>query len=168
MLHRNEQYEWPTVIFDSSIIISLFECKVDPISEIERVLSTRFNPTVLSGTLLELNDLLRFSKGEKRRKMLELALKTVEKFKRLDYVPAGEEEMDDVITRVARKLKAIVATNDGKLRKTLTKMNIPVLFLREKSHIEMDGYTSDIPRQLDSLDCCDHPSDRCRNTYATP
>lgn len=157
MLRKNEQYEWPAVIFDSSIIISSLECKVDPISEIERVLSTKFVPTVLSGTLLELNDLLRFSKGEKRRKKLLLALKVVEKFKRLDYVPVGEEEMDDVIKRAAKELKAIVATNDGELRKALNKMGIPVLFLREKSHVEMDGYISDVPHQPDPSDCCEHP-----------
>jgi rRNA-processing protein FCF1 len=168
MSHKNEQYEWPTVIFDSSIIISLLEFKVDPISEIERVISTKFVPSVLSGTLLELKDLLRYSKGEKRKRKLALALKTVEKFKRLDYVPAGEEEMDDVIMRAARELKAIVATNDGELRKTLTKMSVPVLFLRQKSHIEMDGYISDIPHQVDPLDCCEHPLNRYRDTSATP
>jgi len=160
MLHKNEQYEWPVVIFDSSIVISLLECKVDPISEIERVLSTRFAPIVLSGTLLELKNLLRHSKGEKRKKMLTLALKTVEKFKRLDYIPVGEEEMDDVILRVARDLRAIVATNDGKLRKRLTKMGIPTLFLREKSHIEMDGYVSDLGHQINPLGSYDYSLDQ--------
>ena len=153
MSYNNERFDRPVVIFDSSIIISLLECKVNPISDIERVLTTKFIPTVLSGTLLELKDLLRHSKGEKRKKKLALALKSVEKFKSLDYVPIDKEEMDDVILRVARDLKAIVATNDGKLRRILTKMNIPVLFLREKSHIEMDGYVSDLtgrPNPLDS------------------
>nr|MDO8134879.1 hypothetical protein [Candidatus Njordarchaeum guaymaensis] len=160
MLHKNEQYEWPAVIFDSSIILSLLECKVDPLSEIERVLSTKFVPMILSGTLLEFKDLLRHSKGEKRKKRLTLALKTVEKFNRLDYIPVGEEEMDDVILRVARDLRAIVATNDGKLRKRLTKMGIPVLFLREKSHIEMDGYVSDIGHQSNPLHSCDYSLDQ--------
>jgi rRNA-processing protein FCF1 len=152
MLYNNQRFERPVVIFDSSIIISLLECKVDPISDIERVLTTKFIPTVLSGTLLELKDLLRHSKGEKRKKKLALALKTVEKFKSLDYVPADEEEMDDVILRVAKDLKAIVATNDGKLRRILTKINVPVLFLREKSHIEMDGYVSDLTDRPNPLD----------------
>nr|MDO8097761.1 hypothetical protein [Candidatus Njordarchaeota archaeon] len=155
MLYKNEQNERLVVIFDSSIIISSLECKVDPVSEIERVLSTKFVPVILSGTLLELKDLLRHSKGGKRKKRLTLALKTVEKFNRLDNVPVGEEEMDDVILRVARDLRAIVATNDGKLRKRLTEMGIPVLFLREKSHMEMDGYVSDLGHQLNPLDSCD-------------
>jgi rRNA-processing protein FCF1 len=150
MLYNNERFEWPIVIFDSSIVISLLECKVDPILDIERVLTTKFVPTVLSGTLLELKDLLRHSKGKKRKKKLALALKIVEKYKRLDYVPTDEKEMDDVILKVATDLKAIVATNDGRLRKILTKMNIPVLFLREKSHIEMDGYVSDLSRPTNS------------------
>jgi len=159
MLYKDEQCEWPVVIFDSSIIISSLECKVDPVSEIERVLSKRFVPVILSGTLLELKNLLRHSKGEKRKKRLALALKTVEKFNRLDYVPVGEEEMDDVILRVARNLRAIVATNDGKLRKRLAETGITVLFLREKSHIEMDGYVSDLGHQLNRLDSCDYSLD---------
>jgi len=156
MLCKSEQHEWPTVIFDSSILIDLIECKVDPISEIQRVLSTKFVPTILSGTLLELKNLSRHSKGEKRRKRLTLALKTVKEFSRLDYVPVGEEEMDDVILRVARDLRAIVATNDSKLRKRLAEAHIPVLFLREKSHIEMDGYISDLGHQLNRLGSCDY------------
>jgi rRNA-processing protein FCF1 len=151
MLYKNEQYDWPVVIFDSSIIISLLECKVDPKSEIERVLSTKFVPTILSGTLIELNNLQKNSKGEKRRKTLALAQKSVEKFNRLDYVPVGEEEMDDVILRAAGDLRAIVATNDGELRKRLAKIGLPVLFLRGKSHIEIDGYVCDLGHQLNPI-----------------
>jgi rRNA-processing protein FCF1 len=45
------EHKWPMVLFDSSMLIGLLECRLDLKAEIERVLSTKFRPIVLSGTL---------------------------------------------------------------------------------------------------------------------
>jgi rRNA-processing protein FCF1 len=148
MLYNKETHGSLTVIFDSSIIIDSIECKVDLALDIERVLPRGFSPTILSGTISEIEDVLRRSRGKKRKKKLELALEIAERFNKLDYDPLGDEEMDDVILRAARDLRAVVATNDGELRKRLVKAGTPVLFLREKSHIEANGYLDGLESHL--------------------
>jgi rRNA-processing protein FCF1 len=145
---KKKVHESPIVILDSSIIISAFECKVDLVLEIGRVLSAEFVPTVLSGTLSEIEDVLRRSRGRKRKKQLVLALEIAKRFNKIDYNPLGGEDMDDVILRAAKDFNAIVATNDGELRKRLVRAGAPVLFLREKSHIEADGYLDDLATSL--------------------
>jgi rRNA-processing protein FCF1 len=140
MLHSKKSRASPVVIIDSSIIIDSLVCKVDLILEIGRVLSKSFTPTILSGTILEIENILRRSTGEKRRKQLTMALEVAKRFNKLNYNPLGDEEMDDVILQVAKGLRAIVATDDGELRKRLAKAGTPVLFLRGKSHIEATGY----------------------------
>ena len=135
----NKAHPPQIIIIDSSIIIDSLECKVDLRSEIERLLSRKLSLSVLSGTISEIEDILGRSKSKKRRKFLALALEIAKRFNKLDYNPLGEEEMDDVIVRVATNLRAIVATNDGGLRKRLIKAGTPVLFLRGKSHMEADG-----------------------------
>jgi rRNA-processing protein FCF1 len=140
MQHSEKSRASPVVIIDSSIIIDSLVCKVDLIPEIDRVLSKAFTPTILSGTISEIENILRRSTGEKRRKQLTMALDIAKRFNKLDYDPLGDEEMDDVILRVARDIRAIVATDDGTLRKRLAKAGTPVLFLRGKSHIEASGY----------------------------
>ena len=140
MQHSERSRAPPVVIIDSSIIIDSLVCKVDLILEIDRVLSKAFTPAILSGTISEIENILRRSAGEKRRKQLTMALESAKRFNKLDYDPLGDEEMDDVILRVAIDLRAIVATDDGTLRKRLAKAGTPVLFLRGKSHIEASGY----------------------------
>jgi len=148
MLHNMKSHGSPIVIIDSSIIIDSLGCKVDLTQEIERILSKGFTPTILSGTISEIEDVLKRSRGEKRRKLLTLALEIGKRFNKLDYNPLGDEEMDDVILRAARDLNAIIATNDGDLRKRLVKTGTPVLFLRGKSHMEASGYPDSLESTL--------------------
>ena len=148
MIYEKREHERPKVLFDSSMLIGVFESKIDLIAEIERVLSTKFNPIVLSGTLAEIREVLQQSKGGKRRKLLGLALRVAEKFNKLDYFPVDKEEMDDTLLRAAKDLKAVVATNDHGLRKRLVSAGIPALFIRQKSHIEVDGDLSSLGAHL--------------------
>ena len=148
MLYDKKSRGSPVVIIDSSILIDSLECKVDLLQEIGRVLSGAFTPTILSGTIAEIEDVLRRSRGEKRRKQLALVLEVAKRFNKLDYNPQGDEEMDDVILRAARDLNAIIATNDGDLRRRLVKTGTPVLFLRGKSHMEASGYPDSLENTL--------------------
>jgi rRNA-processing protein FCF1 len=148
MLHNKKSYGSPIVIIDSSIIIDSLVCNIDLIQEIGRILSKAFTPTILSGTISEIEDVLRRSRGEKRRKLLTLALEIAKRFNKLDYNAHGDEEMDDVILRAASDLNAIIATNDGDLRKQLVKAGTPVLFLRGKSHMEASGYPDSLENTL--------------------
>jgi hypothetical protein len=52
------------------------------------------------------------------------------------------ESTDDAIVRIAREWKVPVFTNDKLLRKRLRDINVPVIYLREKSRLEIDGLIS--------------------------
>ena len=50
-----------------------------------------------------------------------------------------KETNDDVIVRVATKWRCPVATNDRELRKRLRSIGIPVIFLRQRSRLDVEG-----------------------------
>ncbi|MCK5631991.1 hypothetical protein KAH85_05490, partial [Candidatus Bathyarchaeota archaeon] len=49
------------------------------------------------------------------------------------------ESHDDLIVRIAHKMGYCVATNDKALRKRLRNLNVPVIFLRQKTKLTMTG-----------------------------
>jgi rRNA-processing protein FCF1 len=69
-------------------------------------------------------------------------LKIAEKCKliKLDEKIAGSSP-DDAIFKVAREWKSPVFTNDRELRKRLRNINVPVIYVRQKSHLEIEGRT---------------------------
>jgi hypothetical protein len=46
---------------------------------------------------------------------------------------------DDAIVRAAKDWKAVVFTNDRQLRKRLKDISVPVIYVRQKSRLEIDG-----------------------------
>jgi hypothetical protein len=75
----------------------------------------------------------------KVQKQASLALELAKKCKIIQVKQRANESHDDVVVRVAQKLKCPVATNDKALRKRLRDKGIPVIFLRGKKHLWMEG-----------------------------
>lgn len=75
-----------------------------------------------------------------RQKQASFALQLAEKCSLVQVDKEIEETNDDIILRIAAEWKTPVATNDRELRKRLRARSIPVIFLREKTRLEMDGY----------------------------
>jgi len=74
-----------------------------------------------------------------RRKQASLALQLAKKCRLVQVDKDVEETNDDIILRVAAEWKTPVATNDGELRQRLRARSIPVIFLRGKTRLEMEG-----------------------------
>jgi rRNA-processing protein FCF1 len=75
----------------------------------------------------------------KIRRQAIFALKISEKCK---YVPVKEDEkitIDDAIIKVAKAWNCPVFTNDSQLRKRLRDISVPVIYLRQKSRLVIDG-----------------------------
>jgi hypothetical protein len=67
------------------------------------------------------------------------ALKVAEK---CQYVVVGNYEKlstDDVIVKVAEAWNSPVFTNDRQLRKRLRDISVPVIYVRQKSRLDVDG-----------------------------
>jgi len=127
------------VIVDSNALFAPLQFKVDVFSELGRLLNRRFELVLLSPVRREL-EMLAGKGSPKTRKMAGYALKLAEKCKYVELDgDAAEEAVDDVILRVAGEWKAPVFTNDAELRRKLRDISVPVIYLRQKSRLEIDG-----------------------------
>ncbi len=110
---------------------------IDIFEEMTNLLNKKTEPTLLTPIYRELQKIAA-SKHPKRRLEARLALKLAEKCRIVKTEPSADETVDDLIVRLAKKWKCLVATNDRELRKKLKKKAVPVIFLRQKTHLECE------------------------------
>lgn len=126
------------VIFDSNFLFIPSQFQLDIFEELADLLNQRFDPILLSPTQKELQKLAEDS-PPKKRQQASLALKLAEKCRVVHVKKGIEETHDDVIVRVAAEWKCPVATNDRELRKRLRNLEVPVIFLRQRHRLELEG-----------------------------
>ena len=73
------------------------------------------------------------------RKNAYYALKLAQKCKHVEVEAPYSTPIDDIIVKIAREWKTPVFTNDRQLRKRLRDISVPVIYVREKSRLEIDG-----------------------------
>ncbi len=126
------------VILDANFLFIPSQFNLDIFEELANLLNQRFEPILLSSTQKELQGLAE-SNSPKTRKQALLALRLAEKCCFVSVEKILKETYDDVIVRVAAEWKSPVGTNDRELRKRLRKSGVPVIFLRQKRRLEMEG-----------------------------
>lgn len=126
------------VIIDSNFLFAPIHFNIDVYEGLSTLLDRKYEPVILSTNLEELEKMTD-SNSTKLRRDAKLALKLAERCRILKVERSISESNDDVIVRVASKLRCPVATNDQALRKKLRNINVPVIYLRQKSRLEMDG-----------------------------
>ena len=126
------------VILDSNFLFIPAKFQIDVFEELAKLLNQRFEPVLLSSIYQELKTMA--EKGApSRRRQASLALKLAEKCKKIDVEKHLEETNDDVVLRIATLWKSPVATNDRELRRKLRVRAIPVIYLRSKNRLELEG-----------------------------
>ncbi len=126
------------VILDANFFFVPTQFNLDIFEEITKLLNRKFEPILLSSTHKELQGLAE-SSSLKEQKQAQLALMLAEKCRTVQTEKTSNETYDDVIVRVAEELEFPVATNDRELRKRLRKIGVPVIFLRQKHRLVLDG-----------------------------
>jgi len=126
------------VVLDANFFFVASQFNVDVFEELANLLNRHFEPVLLSSTQKELQGLAE-SSSPKQRKQAQLALRLAEKCRVVSVEKGLMETYDDVVVRVAAEWKSPVATNDRELRKRLRKVGVPVIFLRQKRRLEMEG-----------------------------
>jgi uncharacterized protein len=129
------------VILDSNALFVPLELKIDIFEELRRLLNRNVEFILLSPVKREL-ELLATKDSPKVRREAFFALKLAEKCK---YVPVENDEKlttDDAITRVAKNWNSPVFTNDRQLKKKLRDISVPVIYVRQKSRLDIDGMIS--------------------------
>jgi rRNA-processing protein FCF1 len=101
-------------------------------------LNRNFELILLSPVKRELEALA--EKGSpKMRKNASYALKLAEKCKYIKVSAPASTLTDDIIVKIAKEWRFPVFTNDRQLKKRLRDISVPVIYVRQKSRLEIDG-----------------------------
>jgi len=125
------------VLLDSSFLLIPLEEGVDIYSELERLLG--LPRCLVPKPVLEELKRLRDAASPSEARRINLALRMAERCETLNVELKEGEEVDDLLLRLARKLRCPVATKDGELRRRLRREGIPVIYLRQRAYLEMEG-----------------------------
>ncbi|WP_297062600.1 PIN domain-containing protein [Thermococcus sp.] len=130
--------EW-IVIPDTNFLLVPGQFGVDIISELNRVLDVRFRIVIPNVVLDELSVIERKTRG-KDLLAVRMAKKLAERFETIEIGRFGEKPIDDQIYDFAvSNERVIVCTNDKGLKKRLRERGIPVVYLRSKKILELEG-----------------------------
>jgi hypothetical protein len=116
------------VILDTNFLLAPFQFRVDIFAELERILDVKYDLHVTDGVISELQGLRTMdAKG---------ALSLV---KGLPRIAAEGKDVDEALLALASK-NTIICTNDKILIEKLKSKGAPVIYLRQKKHLVLDGY----------------------------
>lgn len=127
------------IILDSNFLMLPFQFGIDIFEAIKDLLDRNIEFIVLPQIVEEIERIADGMGDDSRG--ARLALKLIEgKCVILNLDDVKGLSTDESIVRAAIKLGAVVATNDRRLRRRLRSKGIPTIFLRERSHLDIDGY----------------------------
>jgi uncharacterized protein len=129
------------VLVDSNALFVPLQFKIDIFTDLERLLNRHVELVLISPVKHEL-EMLTQKSSPKIRKNATFALSLAKKCKYVKVVEKQKEQTDEAIVRVAQAWKVPVFTNDKLLKKKLRDISMPVIYVREKSRLEIDGLIS--------------------------
>jgi rRNA-processing protein FCF1 len=128
------------VILDANALFVPLQFKLDIFEEVKRLLDRNVEYILLSSVKFEL-EVLASEAEPKLRREANFALRIAKKCQVVTVEDNGEK-VDDIIVRVAKSWGAPVFTNDRLLRTRLRDISVPVIYLRQKSRLVIDGLIS--------------------------
>lgn len=109
---------------------------VDILSELERLLECRYELLVPEPVVQELKRISEHGKP-KERVAAGLGMRLAERGSVIEV----KGEADESILRLAVQKRCAVGTTDTALRRRLRKLGVTVIYLRQKSHLAVEGST---------------------------
>ena len=126
------------IILDANALFVPLQFNIDIFEDLKKLLNRNIEPIVLLSTHVELERIADQGLPAARKKAA-YALKLAERCRLLKVAREEEVPVDDLIVQVAGKYKYPVFTNDRQLRNRLRDINVPVIYVRQKSRLEIDG-----------------------------
>lgn len=127
------------VMPDTNFLLVPGQFGVDIVGELQRILDVNFEIAIPNVVLNELDLIERKVKGRDLM-AVRMAKKLAEKFITLEIGRFGEKPIDQQILEFALNMpNVIVCTNDKALKKRLRENGIPVIYLRQKKILELEG-----------------------------
>jgi hypothetical protein len=125
------------VILDTNFLMIPFQFNLDVFQEIEYLLQKKVDFVVPSSVKSELTTIS--ARGGEGAPEASLALQLASRCRVVEVTLKPGESVDDAIVKASQKLGAVVATTDIDLKKRLRDINVPVVYLRDKSKLEIEG-----------------------------
>jgi rRNA-processing protein FCF1 len=126
------------IILDANALFVPLQFKIDIFEELKMFLNVNFEPILLSPIRRELEKIA--EKGSpKMRKNASYALTLAERCRFFEVNEKFVGSPDDAVVQMAQEWNCPVFTNDRELRKRLRNINVPVIYVRQKSRLEIDG-----------------------------
>lgn len=122
------------IILDANFLMIPESHGVDVFDELNRILDKKhelFVPEVVIGELRNLKE----NGTPSEKKAAKVAIELASEAKKIP----SEKPADEEILRLAEKENCAVATNDSSLRKRLRNEGVPVIYLRQETHLEVEG-----------------------------
>ncbi|MCK5628598.1 nucleotide-binding protein [Candidatus Bathyarchaeota archaeon] len=138
MTDRQKLNEGLNIILDTNAFFVPLQFKIDVFSELERLFERKIKLILISPVKRELESLASAG-GPKMRKDALYALRFSENLKYINIIESPPVPTDDLIVKIAKELNTPVFTNDKQLRKRLRDISVPVIYVRQKSRLEVDG-----------------------------
>jgi rRNA-processing protein FCF1 len=135
---KKPSFEGVRVILDSNALFVPLELRIDIFDAVKCLLNRNVEFVLLSPVKAELELLARKESPKIRREAL-YALKLAEKCSYIKVDVSDKLSTDDAIVKVAKDWKSPVFTNDRELKRRLRDISVPVIYVRQKSRLEIDG-----------------------------
>ncbi len=126
---------------DTNFFFILFDFKIDIFEEFDRIIPTTYRLLTFPAIIEELKKLGTKKDSVIWKKRIQMALKITEKCEIHDDSPLPKESIDEFILRIAKEKNRIVATNDKVLKKKLKSHGVPIIYLRQKKYLILEGFT---------------------------
>ncbi|RLI42867.1 DNA-binding protein [Candidatus Bathyarchaeota archaeon] len=125
------------IILDSNALFVPLQFKIDIFKELKTLLNRNFELVLLSPIRRELEKLAEKGSPGMRRNA-SYALRLAE---RCVFYDVNREfaSPDDAVLQMAKEWNCPVFTNDRELKKRLRDINVPVIYVRQKSRLEING-----------------------------
>lgn len=127
-----------SVILDTNFLFIPFRFGVDIFEELERVLGRPVRCLVPGPVVEELN-VLKEGSSHSFQKEIRFALDFLKRCSVIEEDSPHIGDVDDYIMHLAIQTGYAVATNDKEFRRRLKVEGVPVIFLRQRTHLELDG-----------------------------
>lgn len=122
------------VVLDSNFLLLPFQFGVDIFEELKRILDMKYEVYVTDGVIRELEGLSRAKSME--GVWAKAALKSASGLKRIS---SEEFDVDEALAGLASK-EVLICTNDKALKERIRKKRAPVIYLRQRKYLALEGY----------------------------
>ncbi len=116
------------VLLDTNMILTPFEMNIDITSELHRVLPGKIELITLSPVVEEL-----------KKKKRGVGIKLIKSLN-LKVIPAIGNADEAIFGYAIKNPGVVVATNDDALKRKLREKGVPVVIVRGKQKLELEGY----------------------------